>query len=347
MKIKNELVTIKVGEKQYDFNNLILDEYLKRFAKAQLSKDDIYKAGYDKRLRYCLIKFDIPFENITPSTELHNQDFDICVVYGANIKQIINSEQISIQYKYGTDENFNIWDYERNTATDNYISNYYGRKITAVGFNSWWANDGNLQAKHPVCAVLDTSNYNIYLQENQEFSITRKDIITTDGIFYSNDKNKVSAPAHICPNGIPQIIYQPNMYNQDHTAWNSFYDNGYGVLYSVGLSSYPDYIDKEFIIGEDIEAVVNGTEIDINGLENYFNDNSLFCSENIYASTELYPKKSNYKYVIFKYKVWQYVHSGSYQDYESTITDTGYYYYQAVPIREYGNTNLKIKYERG
>ena len=33
MKIRNELVSIKMGKKKYDFNNLILDEYLKRLSK--------------------------------------------------------------------------------------------------------------------------------------------------------------------------------------------------------------------------------------------------------------------------------------------------------------------------
>ena len=58
MKIKNELVSIKMGDKQYDFNNLILDEYLKRFVKAQLNKNNITKANIERTLRYCLIKFD-------------------------------------------------------------------------------------------------------------------------------------------------------------------------------------------------------------------------------------------------------------------------------------------------
>ena len=48
-------------------------------------------------------------------------------------------------------------------------------------------------------AVLDVSNYNIYLQENQELSVTRKDIITTDALFYSNDKTKIPGPVHLAP----------------------------------------------------------------------------------------------------------------------------------------------------
>ena len=63
--------------------------------------------------------------------------------------------------------------------------------------------------------------------------------------------------------------------------------------------------------------------------------------------TDLYPIKTNYKYIIFKYKVWQLVHRGTYFNVEEVNTDTGYFYHQAIPIEKFGKTNLKIKYERG
>lgn len=346
MKIKNELVSIKIGNKHYDFNNLILDEYLSKFVKAQLDKEKLNSISYNKRLYYCLLKFDTPFENLKGNVKLNNDDFDICLVGGATCNQIISENKIMVEYTYDT--GFVVWDYEKDTATNNYISNYYGKKITAIGFNSYWVNDSDFSWKVPVCAVLDTSNYNIYLQQNQELSITRRDIITTDALFYTNDKNKIPGPVHLAPCGVPQIIYQPNIYNNEGNSWHFFNDPGYGILYSVGLSSYADYIDKEFIIGQDVQAVQNGTELIINGIENYLStDSPLFCSENIYSNTSLYPVKTNYKYIIFKYKVWQLVHSGTYDNVVETPTDTGYYYYQAIPISKFGKSNLKIKYERG
>ena len=57
MKIRNELVSIKMGKKKYDFNNLILDEYLKRLTKAQLDEKDVNLLTADTRACYCLIKF--------------------------------------------------------------------------------------------------------------------------------------------------------------------------------------------------------------------------------------------------------------------------------------------------
>ena len=62
--------------------------------------------------------------------------------------------------------------------------------------------------------------------------------------------------------------------------------------------------------------------------------------------------KSNYKYVIFKYKVYQEIEKGVYDEdnnlnFEYIQTDTKSYYYQAIPIDKFGETNFKIKYERG
>lgn len=345
MKIKNELVSIKIGDKHYDFNNLILDEYLKRFAIGQLEKNKIDYLKYNRQLKYVFLKFDEPLKNMSNSSIIYNQEFDVVLMEVPKIQQTINEKQITIEYYYtGKD----VIDYSDSKLKD--ISQFYGRKITAIGFNVWFNKyfGENENFNLPILAILDTSNYNIYLQKNQELSITRKDIITTDAIFYSNDKSKVPGPVHLAPYGVPQIIYQPNIYNDDGTSWNFFNDRGYGILYSVGLSSYSNYIDKEFVIGTDIQVEQNGTELNINGLENYLSkDSPLFSSNDLYPSSNLYPIKSNYKYIIFKYKVWQMVHSGTYDDIVATPADTSYYYYQAIPIDKFGKSNLKIKYERG
>lgn len=341
MKIKNDLVSIKIGKKQYDFNNLILDEYLKRFVKAQLDKDSLSSVITNRELSYCLLKFDTPLENLEGNSTIKNKDFDICFVFNSKSSQIINDKQISIQYDYKMNEDVAIIDYSKPDTQNIKISDYYNKKITAIGFNSFFRDDTDLSYKVPVCAVLDTSNYNIYLQESQELAITRKDIISTDALFYSNNKDKVPGPAHLAPLGIP-------LSNEEGDTGHYFNDFGYGILYSVGLSSYSDYIDKEFIVGQDVQVEENGTELNITGLENYLaTDNPLFPSNNIYPGANLYPIKTNYKYVIFKYKVWQNVNTGEYNNVITTPTDTGYYYYQAVPIDKFGDLDLKIKYERG
>ena len=214
MKIKNDLISIRVGKKQYDFNNLILDEYLKRFSKSQLTIEE--NKQNEKALDFCLIKFDESIGDVGNDTELHNADFDICIMsttYNADKKnQNIYKNQIITQYNYETENTLFglVYDYNKNTSTDISIEDYYGRKISAIGFNTTFSDDTNLNIKNPICTVLDTSNYNIYLQENQDFAVTRKDIITTDALFYSNNTSKVSGPIHLAP--IPnKAVKEPNI----------------------------------------------------------------------------------------------------------------------------------------
>ena len=321
MKIKNDLIRIKTGNKKYDFNNLILDAYLNKFVLSQLK--DPGDVWTDRLIRYCLLKFDTPFENLQGNTQLHNQQFDVCFIFDFKLNQIISENQIIMQYEYEIKENSVFWNYAKNESETG-LSNYYGKKITAIGFNSWWGNDMNTTNKYLVCAVLDTSNYNIYLQENQDMTITRRDIITTDALFYSSNKNKIPGPVHLAPNGIQPILAGETEKPQ-------------AILHSIGLSSSIDYIDKEFVIEEDVTLEASENELNITGIQNYLStDGLIFCNENIYPSSSLYPTKANYRYLILKYKIYQ----------DETI-DTGYYYYQAIPLDKFGKMNLKIKYERG
>lgn len=322
MRIRNDLVSIKIGKKQYDFNNLILNEYLNRFAKSQLDKNSIRLITNDKELSYCLLKFDTPLE-INENTELYNQDFDICILSdNTNIVQEISEQEITIKYTYNS--NLSLWDYKKNTADNIKISDYNNKKITAIGFNSYFAPSTDLK----VCAVLDVSNYNIYLQENQDLTITRKDIISSDTVFWTENK-KVKGPVHLAPSGI--------------TILENGFRKAQGILYSVGFSSFIDYIDKEFVIGKDIQAIQENNEIKIEGIENYLsNESALYPSISLYPSHGIYPRKPKYKYLILKYKVWQDVVNGD----EYIATDTGLYYHQAIRLNKHGLTNLKIKYER-
>ena len=339
MKIKNNVVSLKIGEKQYDFNNLIFDEYLEKFVASQLTENRIILRPEVLLLSHCLLKFDTPFSNLSSSSQLNEEDFSIRLG-NMTYTQTINESQVSILYNYYTND---IYDFEKQIGGyHTKIQNYYGRKITAIGFVT-----GYYDSK--VCAILDTSNYNIYLQENQELSITRRDIITTDTLFYSNDLVKIPGPAHLAPGGVPQLI-KSNIYHSEGNQpyYFNIVDNGYGILYSVGLSSYIDYIDKEFVIGEDIQVEQNGNELNIKDIENYLSlDNSLYCSNELFCSSNLYPAKTNYKYVILKYKVWQMVRYGTSDAVGEELTDTGYYYHQAIPINKFGKNNLIIKYERG
>ena len=343
MKISNKLVSIKIGNKQYDLKNLITNECLTRFARAQLVPEDYNKIINDKAMTYCLLKFDNPFQ-INENIELHNQDFNICLADSAYIEKNISENNIKIKYIYSS--NF-IWDYEKNTTAN--ISDYYGKKITAIGFNSWFSSDVNSSIKIPVMSVVDTSNYNIYLQDKQDLKIVRQDSISTDAYFWSSNK-KIKGPIHLIPGGGDKVVIQtPFMVNSD-TQLNYENFKSYAFLYSVGLSSYRNYIDKEFIIGKDIEVIQSDNKLIFDGIENAFSDLTLLPLKNLYPASNIYPVKSNYRYVIFKYKVYQvfgnWTDSGNGYSMSTELEDTGYNYYQAIDINKFGLSNFKIAYER-
>ena len=352
MKIKNELVSLKIGNKQYDFKNLILDEYLKRFILRQLDTTTLRYIPYQIMLNTILLKFDTPFENLSPQSEIFPENFDIAFIGGCkSVITIASPSIITTKYTYDM-ENF-IYDYNKKKGGNLPFEDYYGKKIVAIGFSSYFASFTN---KNKVCAILDTSNYNIYMQANQKLECTRKDTISTDALFWSSD-DRIKAPVHLSPYGGEPLLYQdpyPGFREEDKKIFNARSAMPTkGVLYSIGLSSYIDYIDKEFVIGKDVIAVQNGTELSIQSINNDFNfEKELHPNNLIYPSANLYPIKSNYKYVIFKYKVYQEIEKGVYGedntlDFEYIQTDTKSYYYQAIPIDKFGETNFKIKYERG
>ena len=352
MKIKNELVSLKIGNKQYDFKNLILDEYLKRFILRQLDTTTLRYIPYQIMLNTILLKFDTPFENLSPQSEIFPENFDIAFIGGCkSVITIASPSIITTKYTYDM-ENF-IYDYNKKKGGNLPFEDYYGKKIVAIGFSSYFASFTN---KNKVCAILDTSNYNIYMQANQKLECTRKDTISTDALFWSSD-DRIKAPVHLSPYGGEPLLYQdpyPGFREEDKKIFNARSAiPTKGVLYSIGLSSYIDYIDKEFVIGKDVIVVQNGTELSIQSINNDFNfEKELHPNNLIYPSANLYPIKSNYKYVIFKYKVYQEIEKGVYGedntlDFEYIQTDTKSYYYQAIPIDKFGETNFKIKYERG
>lgn len=295
MKIKNDSVKIQIGNKKYDFHNLILNEYIKRLINKQLSKESATNLTLTEStiLTYLLLKLDTPINNLTQDSSITNYNFDIAIVHGASKHQNISEKQVVMQYDYNILINDYVIDLnlvqqgKKSPETIKYLSDFYDRKITAIGFTTHWYPYKEV----PVCAVLDTSNYSIFLERNQDLTISRKDIITTDAEFSTNNKEKVKGPAHLSPLGLPQIIYQPSIVQilkddegNDYIKKHEFYDYAKGVLTSVGLSQNPNYIEKEYKIGEDIQAVNNETEIVINGIINDEKEEG-----NVYPSDELFP----------------------------------------------------------
>lgn len=347
MKIKN-YINIKSGNKNIDFHNLILDEYLKRFIITQLDVTQNDYARNGKALRIAYLKFDTPL-NFDSSSEIDAyENFDAIILHLESFIQNISERKIEVKYVFKTNEGL----LNMNTHQIEDVSSFYGRKITAIGFNRM---PGHSALVGNVCAILDTSNYDLYLQENEDFVLTRRDVITTDADFWCSD-NRVKGPVHLTVSGGPSLLYQDSLEETDEWGTTHFVTpaNTFAQLYSVGFSSYKDFLAEEYVIGTDITAINNGTSISINGLENILSDYLLHPNSKIHPNSSIYPLKANYKYIVYKYKLFQeiytknpdYVEDGDEPRYIETWTDTGAYYLQSVPLNKVGNIDLKIKYER-
>ena len=239
MKIKNEAIVIRNGKKIYEFKNLILDAYLKELAEAQTSVENTSKIGYQKALKFCLLKFEDEL-SFNKESNLPNETFDVCYIGDDYITQIGNTNQITVQYDAYFNKNTFVYDYSARTGGTKFLEKYYGKKITAIGWNDYWTPTLSNNNFVPVKAILDVSKYNFYLQENQEISITRKDIITTDSLFWANT-SKIGYPVHLAPANI-ENIYEQKL--DEHEYWDS---EAYPLLYSVGFSNNLTYMLKEYL----------------------------------------------------------------------------------------------------
>ena len=299
-KIENLCVDIKVGKKEYSIKNLILDELLKVYASALV---DDYKTQR-KYLKHCFIKFDTPIENITESSELKNTDFDIAILCDRSTTEYSPNQIVN---KY----NWSNYIYNFHTAPISW-SEYAGRKICTIGFGF------NFMASstYNMCAVLDVTNYDIYVEENEEVYITRIDKISTDAIFTSSNDELIKGPIHLQGG----IALNPT---------ESAVKNVYAKLTNLGLSNKVDEIQREL----DLDYEVNGNIFTINNL---YSPSGLYPSENLYPSEDLYLDDEPYKYLVLKFTL-----------YNSNDVDTGEYYLQAIPLENRGDIKLNIKYERG
>lgn len=343
MKIKNDEIIIKNGKRTYELKNTILNNYLTRFVLRQMNTN-YNTADKQTAINVCLLKFETPIQ-FDETSEITNNMFDLGTLYvpelasetNVNATQIISGVTAQIKYDFIFSPQQLYTDY--NIGRDGYfLSDYYNKKVTAIGFS------GSGENQDKVLAIIDVSNYNIYLQENEVLTVTRKDTVKSDSLFWSNDNEKVPGAFHLAPFGGEQVINQPTIYNSNRSAWHSFYDYAYGIIHSVGVSNRIDKIEKEYVIGTDIQMEQDGGNLLIKNIQN----NSSVARTFLSRFLPFYPTRSDYKYYIIKYKVWQKVHSGTYNNVIETNTETKYFYHVAVPINgRTGNIDLKISYERG
>lgn len=358
MKIKNDFIKIKIGEKEYEFRNLIFNEYLQRIATRQtklgnswtVTKDDI-------ELNYLSLKLDEPFNNVTPDKKINVNNMDISYFDVVDIRLKTSEKSIQIQYTYKLGYDFATYygrvDKQNNTLISfNGLSEYKGRKIAGIGFQTWFVALSDLDLN--LMAYLDVSEQNIYIQENQDIIITRQDTFSTDAKFYSNDK-EISYPLHLAP--ISNIdIYKPVFVDTQDNSYTYQVDKATATLYSVGFSNRIDKIEKEFIMGKDFTPVIEGNKLKIKDIENKYFKRLLQPSQNIFPLINLYPSQENFKYIIYKYKLYESRLTGEYEFDEELqenvlvekFAENGLFYHQAkeieLPINK--NVDLVISYDR-
>jgi hypothetical protein len=315
MKVKNEYVEIKIGNKTYTKQNMILNTYLNALLECELDENHLPLI-----LSPCGIKLDTPIENVDYDSLLYRQDFDI-VLFSPYIPTVIGSKN-NVKTIYTFDDNSTFF-YKKSDGTwgggARDFSMFVGRKITAIGFRAGLNN--------PTLAFLDTSNMNIVLDSKEQFKITRVDNISSDGI-----SQGIDFPLHLANDPArkdPEVVYEDDMGFVEYTM---------AQLYSVGFGNVPNLMEEEYLI-DDIE-----TDIDDNSIT--FNINRTkkighYPSETLYPG--FYPTMDNSKYLIFKYRLYRrYTNSNS--QFVTRYLDE--YYTMSKPNENFGDLEIKLKIER-
>lgn len=187
MKIKNDYVEIKLNNKRYLLKNLVLNTYLESFVESQLPKG----AYTNRNLQICLIKFDTKM-TFNENSKIRPTQFDIALrdftaPFSKDSKNSFSETEINIYHNYST----LYYDYEKDgMLTD--LSDWVGHKITTLGFAT------NFNNTVYVSAIVDVNDYNIFVDENSDLTITRKDTFSTNAKFIPIDQD-AKFPAHLSP----------------------------------------------------------------------------------------------------------------------------------------------------
>lgn len=297
MKFDNKYIKIKNGKKEVTLHNYTYDRYLALFSKGQYTNndDEIDYINTEKELFYCFIKFDDEIDDITNASI---SDFDISITRNSS-NVIGNVNSVTARYDY-METGGNVYDISNHEQTS--LEEYVGRRITALGFGT-----------SQIMSCVDTSNYNIKIIDDEIFAVFREDILTTDGEVVGND-----LPLHLAPVSNKEIALPDTAY----------YVPVYAKLYSIGLGSIKGQMAYEYVIGTDIEITIEddftfsfnllkGTMPDIHPSNQLYLGSELYPTPlytiqekhpqtNLYAGTNQYPLRSDYNYIIYKYRLYYY-----------------------------------------
>lgn len=308
MKIRNEEVSIKIGNKEHKFTNLILNSYLDLFA-------DSFLDFKNKSLTYCLVNFTHSNVGINENSTAMNYNL-VLESYLKDEIEILTDRSITNKYYY-----------DKEVGGGNTWAKFNGRQIQDIGFAIY---DNDIK-DYVLCAYLNVANYNIIVQGNQPIIISRTDKIESDMDLWVSDAT-IKGPIHLTKRGI--VKYMDNDYFTSKS-----------VLYSIGFGVLPYAINKEYL-AEDLTIQKSGTgvlEVQ-NTLEAYYKKSNKF-SNDLYMSDNLILQEPSHPFLIYKFKIFEETYPDPEQS--AVWIDTGTYYTQYKKISKHGKLSLKIKYERG
>lgn len=307
MKVSNEFVRIRTGNKEKIFRNLILNNYLKLYA-------DSFLEFKDKTLNACLINFTHDNKITEESTSMK---YDLVIIADSrDIFQKNSPTQITTEYYYR----------RQISGEDIYISDNYkkwfGSNIKDIGFAHY---DYGTQ-EYILYAYLDVSAYNVVLQENQPLAVVRQDKVTSDYDFWSNSP-RVNAPFHLSTDGFKDIVgFEATYY--------------YPKLYSIGFGELPYSLQKEYKVDE-LDITQNNNIIVIDGVQGNYLSDTLYMSPDILMSEDLFMQEATWRYLVYTFHLWKRENPES-----DNYIDSGLNYAQFIELRQHGKLDLSIKYER-
>lgn len=302
MKIKNDYVKIKQGKKEIELHNLILNRYLNLFAYSLLN-------NVEKGLHVCLINCTSE-ETITPSMSTMNYDFVLEEDNRYNNDDYKDKNKIITKYLYSASQQTTI-------------TPYLGRKIYSIGFGQ--ESTSNNSDDYELYAILDVSNYNLYIQESQNFIVERVDTVTTDLKF---DSETETFPIHLSPRGKAWIDQTEGIGTHEIAKLNRVW-TGYSP---ANLDDFVKDYNPQYSQGQ---VNIRGANITKNS------SNELYPSNSIYPSNSLYPKVSQKRWIIYEFLVYKFV------DTVTGYVSTGRKYYMSKYTNVTGDLLLQLKYERG
>ena len=317
MKVRNEYIQIKMGNKTWTKKNMILNEYLYRMFDSQINTE------HDKcYISRCFLKLDTPIENVDYDSEILPSQFDITIrniVDEKYFNQRTARTKNSIRINYIFDSN-SMFIIDGEWHEISIMNNYINRRIMGIGFG--------VDDSSNIFAYLDTSNMNIAINYNEKISISRIDLLQSDGIC-----DGIEYPLHLVNDFAfkdTKEVEVSGLYTKEYTE---------AQLYSVGFGNCRGLMEEEYLIS-DVEIERDETSITFNVQR----DKKMghYPSENL--DLGFYPTMDNSKYLLFKYRLYRRYKNDFSDEYVINYLDK--YYTMNMANEDFGNLNVKLKIER-